>query len=491
MPAPRLISKSRFCVGLQCLRRLWWQVHEPDAPELEAGARQQAIFDRGHRVGALARERFPGGTLVELGPRQVAERVEATRAALASGAPAVFEAGFAASGVFAALDVLERRRGGWTLVEVKATLDVKEPHLPDVAVQLFAARAAGLDVRRAELMHLNRACAYPDLEDLFVRDDVTDEAEALLPAIPRQLRKMREALEGKLPDVEPGEQCSDPYDCPFAGRCHPELPEHHVSTLYGIRAPRLAALREAGCETIQDLPDGAKLTPIQRRQVRAVKAGRLLVEDGLADALAAIEPPIAFLDFETINPPVPVWDGCHPYEATPVQVSCHVVGARGRTEHHAHLAEPDGDPRPALAEAVVRACEGARTVVAYNAQFEAACLDRLAAAAPRLARPLRSIRSRLVDLLPIVRDHVYHPAFGGRFGLKAVAPALVRGGGYGDLAVADGDTASTLLEGLLLAPEALAPAERARIRAQLLAYCERDTEVLARVHERLRGLASS
>jgi predicted RecB family nuclease len=138
---------------------------------------------------------------------------------------------------------------------------------------------------------------------------------------------------------------------------------------------------------------------------------------------------------------------------------------------------------------VVRACDGARTVVAYNSRFEARCLDHLAAAAPRLAKPLRSIRSRLVDLLPIVRDHVYHPAFGGEFGLKAVAPALVRGAGYDDLDVADGDAASRLLEGLLLAPDALSAVERARIRRQLLAYCERDTEVLVKVHERLRAIA--
>lgn len=492
MPVPRSLSKSRFCAGLQCLRRLWWQVHEPEAPELRPDARQQAIFDRGHRVGELARERFPGGTLLDFQPWQVAERVEATRAALADGAPAIFEAGFSAGGVFAALDVLERRRRGFALVEVKATLDVKEPHLPDVAVQLHAARAAGVDVRRAEVMHLDRACAFPHLDDLFVREDVTAEAEALLPAVPRQLRRMRAALDGELPDVEPGEQCRDPYECPFLGRCWPERPAHDVSTLYCVRAARVAAWREAGVETLRDLPDGVRLTPVQARQVRAVKAGRLVVDGGsaLARALAAMERPIAYLDFETINPPVPVWRGCHPYEATPVQMSCHVVGARGGAAHHAHLAEANGDPRPALAAAVVRACEGARTVAAYNARFEAACLDHLAAAAPRLARPLRSIRGRLVDLLPLVRDHVYHPAFGGGFGLKAVAPALVRGAGYGDLAVADGDTASALLEGLLLAPAALAPAERARIRRQLLAYCARDTEVLVRLHERLVALAA-
>jgi hypothetical protein len=489
MALPRNISKSRFCVGLQCLRRLWWEIHEPDAPELKPDNRLQAIFDRGHRVGELARERFAGGTLIDFEPWQVGERIDATAAALRSGANVLFEASFAAGSVFAALDVLEKRKRGWTLVEVKATLDVKEQFLPDVAVQLYATRAAGVDVRGAELMHLNRDCTYPDLNDLFVRDDVTDEVEALLPEIPRHVKNMRAALEGKLPDIEPGEHCSLPYDCPFVARCHPELPEHHVSTLYRLRPQRRAEFDEAGFETIHDIPDDVCLSDVAARQVRAVKAGELVVEDGLGEALAAIEYPAAFLDFESINPAVPVWDGCRPYQHVPVQMSCHVHGVRGRAEHHEHLAAGAGDPREALANAVVRACAGARSVVAYNAGFEAKCLEHLAEAVPRLRKPLRSIRERLVDLLPVVRDHVYHPDFGGGFGLKAVLPALVPELAYDDLDIADGDTASSALEALLLAPESMGAAEREKLREDLLDYCERDTEALVALTEQLRTIA--
>ena len=38
---------------------------------------------------------------------------------------------------------------------------MKEQHLPDVAVQTHVLRRSGLDVGRMEVMHLNRACAYP------------------------------------------------------------------------------------------------------------------------------------------------------------------------------------------------------------------------------------------------------------------------------------------------------------------------------------------
>jgi len=30
------LSKSRVIAGLQCHKLLWWMVHEPEAPELQA-----------------------------------------------------------------------------------------------------------------------------------------------------------------------------------------------------------------------------------------------------------------------------------------------------------------------------------------------------------------------------------------------------------------------------------------------------------------------
>ena len=272
-------------------------------------------------------------------------------------------------------------------------------------------------------MHLNRECAYPDLEDLFVREDVTAEVEALQPELPELIAGQLRMLAGGLPDVAIGEHCRKPYECPFMNRCWAEVPEHHVSTLY--RAPHgAAALIAQGYETIAELPAGG-LNAIQERQRLAVLAGRMIVEPGLAEALRVFEPPLAFLDFETVGLAIPVWDGCHPYDAVPVQFSCHRPAPDGTIAHHEWLADGPGDPRPELARALVAACRGARTVVAYNAGFERGCIERLADAVPELADDLLAIAARLADPLPVVRAHVYHPDFHGSFSLKSVLPALV------------------------------------------------------------------
>jgi hypothetical protein len=483
------LSRSRFCQGLQCPKQLWLRVHEPHAAELAADPALQAIFDRGHRVGEAARERFPGGVLIDGDYWQMKEKVESTRRAIADGVPAIFEAAFQEDGVFVAADVLERRRRGFALAEVKSTLDVKEPHVPDVAIQLHVLRRAGLDVRRAEVMHLNRECRHPDLSNLFVRTDVTRDAEGLLPGIPRRIRSLARMLEGPMPDVEVGPHCTDPYECPFVNRCFPSLPRHHVSTLYRIGA-RAAALEDEKYRTIRQLPPDIGLSEVAERQVRAVRTGKLVVEPGLGRALGRIQAPIAFLDFETANPAIPAWKGCHPYEHVPVQVSCHVLGARGGVEHHEHLADGPGDPRPAMAAAVVRACAGASTVVAWNAGFERRCLEHLAAAVPPRRAALGEVVRKLVDLLPIVRDHVYHPDFLGSLSQKAVLPALVPGLGYGGLAISEGETASAVLEALLLAESPVPAADRKRLRKDLLRYCERDTLGMVKMYQRLQRLCA-
>jgi len=48
--SPRL-SKSRFTSGLQCHKKLWWEVHERDAPELQPDKVLQDLFDQGRQVG--------------------------------------------------------------------------------------------------------------------------------------------------------------------------------------------------------------------------------------------------------------------------------------------------------------------------------------------------------------------------------------------------------------------------------------------------------
>lgn len=112
-------------------------------------------------------------------------------------------------------------------------------------------------------------------------------------------------------------------------------------------------------------------------------------------------------------------------------------------------------------------------------------LNHLAAAFPQEADALAAVQARLFDLLPVVREHCYHPEFHGSFFLKNVLPALVPGLGYDDMAVSDGREAAAFYQ-RALANDNLT--ERQHTFAALRAYCHRDTLATLELRKALTAL---
>src|SRR6266704_2950336 len=190
------LSKSRFVTGCQCHKKLWWEVHEPDALELQPDKVLQDLFDQGRQVGVAARARYPGGVLIDLPHHARAERVAATQQALDAGAPAIFEATFIADGTFVAIDVLEKQGDGYRLTEVKSSTSQKDEHIADVAVQAHVAAACGVNITTADVLHLNKEFRSPDVGDLFARTDVTAAVVEFLPTVPDEIAGQRAMLAG-------------------------------------------------------------------------------------------------------------------------------------------------------------------------------------------------------------------------------------------------------------------------------------------------------
>src|SRR6201987_5573304 len=139
------ISKSKFVAGMQCLKRLYWEVHEPElgaAPDPSALAR----LEQGHEVGRLARQLFPGGVEIQATRENLGEAIRATRELVANReVPAIFEATFEHGDVLVRVDILQRRdKNRWRLLEVKAKADLTEYHLYDVGIQRYVVSHCGL-----------------------------------------------------------------------------------------------------------------------------------------------------------------------------------------------------------------------------------------------------------------------------------------------------------------------------------------------------------
>jgi hypothetical protein len=211
------------------------------------------------------------------------------------------------------------------------------------------------------------------------------------------------------------------------------------------------------------------------------------VEPGLARALAPFSEKLGFLDFETISRAVPVWPGMAPWEQAAAQFSYHEARGDGTYSHVGYLAEGPHDARPGLARAMLEASADAERVVMYT-PFERTRIRSLQQAVPDLAADLKMLEAKLIDLHPVIRDHVYHPDFLGSFSLKYVLHPLVPELTYSDLVIVDGLVASVEIARLLFVAHKIPPAERDRVRQDLLNYCERDTWAMVKLLERLREL---
>ena len=108
---------------------------------------------------------------------------------------------------------------------------------------------------------------------------------------------------------------------------------------------------------------------------------------------------------------------------------------------------------------------------------------------PEYADRINAIQARLFDLLPVVREHTYHPAYAGSYSIKSVLPALVPEMSYEGMDVANGQDAGVCLG---VAHKGWAGSSRLeRIRQALLAYCGQDTMAMVRLLERLKLEAGS
>ena len=488
------LSKSRYMSGRQCLKRLYLETYhrELEDPLDEA---QKARFAAGTEVGELARQRFPGGRLVDEKYYEHEQAVRTTRRLLHSVPfPPLYEAAFNFEGVRTRVDVLHKSGGpGFDMVEVKSSTSVKPENVADVAIQMHVVEGAGVPLDRAWLMHINNTYVYQggpyDLEQLFSLADVTEQARAFaVDNIEGDLARMREALQlDTEPDIETGGHCNKPYTCNFFGYCHKSEPEYPVRQLPNLREALRTRLREAGIGYIGDIPlDFTGLNDMHRRVRDSVVTGQPFVGQDLGPVLNEIAYPVSFMDFETVGPALPLYVGTRPYQTVPFQWSLHIRDADSNLAHREFLNDDADDPRERFAVSLLDSIPDEGSVVVYSS-YEKGILTVMADLFPQHRSRLEALCDRLFDLLEVVRGHYYHPKFRGSFSLKSTLPALAPDLGYEGLEIESGEVASVEYERMIArdTPDS----EKAEIRNNLLAYCKRDTEALVRVLDSLRAAA--
>lgn len=495
----RTLSKSKLLAYRQCPKRLWLELHRRNLRK--DSAETEAKFKIGNSVGDVARRLYDpkhNGILLDVA-RDGFAAVFAKTAELIKSSQPIFEAGFSAGGAIAFADVmLPVKRAGklaWRMLEVKSSTSVKGYHLDDVAIQAHIATSAGARLDSVSLVHIKRKFVYPGRENytgLFTEAVLTKEAKGRDAEVREWIADAQAiASRNTEPKRKTGSYCNDPYECGFIKHCRDQEPKAEYPIRWLPRATSKALkghISEHKVIDMRDVPNNL-LNEIQLRVKSAVISGKTFFDKkGAAAELATHPLPVYFLDFETIQFAVPIWEGTRPYQTVPYQFSVQRLSLEGSFEEIPFLDCSGADPSRALAEALIAACGERGTVYVYNATFERGVIDQLALDPrfTRLARPLNAINARLEDLLPITRNYYFHPEQEGSWSIKKVLPTIAPDLDYENLdGVQDGGMASiAFLEAI--SPDTT-PARRAEIEKQLLKYCGRDTLAMVRLWQHFGG----
>jgi len=483
------LSKSRYLNGLQCPRLLWIATNEPERiPDPDAAT--QHIFDQGHLVGELAKKLFPGG--IDTPTEDFIGNITLTKEFLGQ-RRTLFEAGILSGRIYSRLDILKPVNGDeWDIVEVKSATSVKDVNIDDVSFQKLVCENSGLKIRKCHLAFINNQYVKNGEirpEELFTLQDITEEIDAASEGIRDRIDRMLSIIDSTVcPEVDIGPHCNNPYDCPLTD-CWEGLPEHSVFTLY-YGGKKSHELYSGGIQSIADIPAGFNLNEKQRIQSDCVVNGKPHIDAGqIKEFLSSLMYPLYFLDFETINPAVPLYDGTRPYQNIPFQFSLHVQLALGaETRHYWYLADGPQDPRPELLAKLNDTLGLDGSVIVYNKTFEEGCLRDMSEAFSEHAGWIDSVISRMEDLIVPFRSFAYyHPLQKGSASLKSVLPA-VTGRGYEGLTITEGGEAS--LRYLDITYGEVSEEEKQKTRQDLLTYCGLDTEGMVWITETLRGLST-
>ena len=493
----RNLYKSKLLSWRQCPKRLWLELHRPSLREEDPSI--QARFAAGNQVGEIARRLYDpdgSGTCIDVGSEGIAAALARSAELLTEGRP-VFEAGFAARGALAFADIMlpKRVRGGlaWRMVEVKSATSVKDYHRDDIAIQTFIAGQAGLPIASVALAHINSAWVYPGAErydGLLTEADLSEDAFSRGHEVRKWIGEAHEtAALHQEPEIATGAHCADPFDCPFHGYCSSleTQAEYPVSWLPDLRARAVKDLiaREQVTD-MREVPDDLLNHRQQRVKANTISGQVYFDAEGAAAELAPYRLPACFLDFETVQFAVPAWAGTRPYQQIPFQFSLHRLSRTGKLEHKSFLDLSGKDPSHEFAKTLIEACGEREPIFVYNAGFETARIWELAERFPDLKKRLLAINERIVDLLPVARNHFYHPAQQGSWSIKKVLPAIAPDLAYDALdGVQDGSMASAAFAEAIEA-ETL-PERKAQIEDQLNKYCKLDTLALVRLWQHFSG----
>ena len=369
----------------------------------------------------------------------------------------------------------------YDIYEIKSSSSIKKEHKYDVTFQQIVCSGT-IQVGNTYIVHLNKEYTKEgeiDFSNFFKITKMNDVVSELSSEVRNLMAETQHISLMETSTELLG--CTKPTACPSPDLCHPNLPEHPIYEISRIGKKALK-LRDEGVLAIKDIPEGFPLTSRQSAQVRSVKkCAPIIDKESIEGILNKLIYPLYFLDYETFNPAIPLYDGYSPYQHITFQFSLHVINTSGdHPQHFEYLHADNTDPANKLVSQLMANLGNQGSVIVWNKSFEKGRNADMARLLPDYKDFLEGINDRLFDLMDVFsKTHFVHPDFEGSASLKKVLPALMPELSYSGLTISQGDQAMMAWKDLIRGK--FTSDEKQELIIDMLKYCELDTFAMVEI----------
>lgn len=483
------LSKSKYVKGLQCKKILWLEKNKPnEAIEID----NTSILEQGDMVHEVARYLFGEHINIEY-TENLSQMIKDTYSTIESYHEVVItEASFNYKNNFCSIDILKKKGDTYEIYEVKSSTKLKDVYINDAAYQYYVLSNLGFKVTKCSVVVINHDYVRNgslELDKLFLKQDITEDVLNLQAIVDTKISEINEYM---LNEVEPKDdldiKCFKPYECPFFKYCTRHLPDNNVFMIANMRIAKKVEYYKNRVYSFNDLLK-CDINNKYRQQImyELNDYPDYINKDKIKKFLNTLSYPLYFLDFETYQMPIPLYDGVSPYEQIPFQYSLHYYRELDvELKHLEYLAEGGIDSRRMLAEQLVKDIPRDVCILAYNMSFEKRIIKKLANLYPDLSDHLMNIYENIKDLMiPFQNRDYYNKAMKGSYSIKYVLPALFPNEeelDYHNLElVHNGSEAMNMF--IKLAN--MDSDELKYTREQLLRYCQLDTYAMVKIYKKL------
>jgi len=484
-----LISKTDFINFQTCKNKVWKKHNEGPIT-----IKNKHILEEGIKFGEKAQELFPNSILIKYNYKN--SPINTNK--LLKKRKTLCEAGFKTCDCYCLVDILNPQKNNtWDIIEVKSSssLNKLKIYKLDLAFQKYVLEKNNIQINKCYLMYANKNYKLNkklNIKELFLKKDLTDEINEIILKIPQKIEEIKNYITKKLP-INFYENCKNPKKCDCSDLCYVDKLKN--IPFYCMRNSSKLKLINNGYLKMTDFEETDLKNDKHKIQMNCFKTKKNhLNKKEINKFLSKLKKPYHFLDFETIDFSIPVFNKTSTWNKIPFQYSLDIIYKDNKIKNFSYLTNNKNDPRENLIKMLIKNVKKKGSIIVYYENFEKMILKNLGIQFPKYKEELNKISKRIIDLYKIFYNfYYYNNKQCGSTSLKNVLPCFTNKT-YKSLKIQNGIESLMIFKNLYfknLNKNKDKRVERVRkrnIRKDLLEYCQLDTYAMILILQELKNL---